>query len=75
VRRHLVVHVAVAEHGVEVLHTLQVFPVIAVLQPLLDGAQVHGTADDRIIVLQEGRATQQHQAPAGGITDRTVSQL
>ena len=48
----LVVHVAVGEHGVEVLHTLLGRPVLVRLQLLLDGAQVHRLLDDLEVVLE-----------------------
>lgn len=55
---HLVVDVAVGEHGVEVLHALGRAPVVAVLQPPLDGPHVHRLLDDLVVVLG-GRGEQQ----------------
>lgn len=52
-RAHLVVDVAVGEHGVEVLDALAGTAVVVVLQPLLDGAHVHGLLDDLVVVLRQ----------------------
>lgn len=49
---HLVVDVAVCEHGVEVLYTLLGVPVVIVLQASLYGAHVHRYLDDLIVVLK-----------------------
>lgn len=48
---HLVVYVAVGEHSVEVLQTLCGAPVVVVVQPLLDGAQVHRWCYNVIVIL------------------------
>lgn len=50
---HLVVDVAVGEHGVEVLDALTGAAVVVVLQALLDGSHVHGLLDDLVIVLEQ----------------------
>lgn len=53
---HLVVDIAVGEHGVEVLYALAGAAVVVVLQPSLDGSHVHGLLDDFVVVLgQETR--------------------
>lgn len=49
---HLVVNVAVCEHGVEVLYTLLGVPVVIILQTSLYGAHVHRRLDDLIVVLK-----------------------
>lgn len=48
---HLVIDVAVGEHGVEVLHTFTRAPIVVVLEPFLDGSQVHGRGYYRMIIL------------------------
>lgn len=48
---HPVVDVAVGEHCVEVLQTLGGAPVVVVLQPLLDGPQVHRRRYDVVVIL------------------------
>ena len=48
---HLVVDVAVSEHGVEILHTFTCAPIVVVLQSFLDGSQVHGSFYYRMIIL------------------------
>lgn len=48
---HLVVYVAVGEHGVKVLDTLLGVPVVIVLQTSLYGAHIHRCLDDLIVVL------------------------
>lgn len=48
---HLVVDVAVGEHSVEVLQTLCGTPVVVVLQPLLNSAQVHWWRYDVVVIL------------------------
>ena len=45
-----VVHIAVGEHGVEVLDALLSGPVIIVLKTFLDGPEVHGMFNDFVIV-------------------------
>lgn len=50
---HLIVDVAICEHGVEVLHALACTPIVGILQPLLDGAHVHGALDYLMIILQD----------------------
>lgn len=50
---HLIVDVAVGEHGAEVLNALLGVVVIAVLQSLLNGAHVHGILNDPVVVLRE----------------------
>lgn len=50
---HLIVDVAVGEHGVEVLHALAGAAVVVVLQAALDGPHVHGLFDDLVIVLRQ----------------------
>lgn len=48
---HLVVDIAVGEHGVEVLDALAGAAVVVVLQTFLDGSHVHGLLDDLVVVL------------------------
>ena len=46
----LVVHVAVGEDGVEILNALLGGPVVVVVEPLLDGSEIHGVFDDLVVV-------------------------
>ena len=46
----LVVHIAVGEHGVEVLDALLRRPVVVVVQPLLDCSKIHRMFDDLVVV-------------------------
>ena len=55
---HLVVNVAVGEHGVEVLHALAGTPIVGILQPPLDCAHVHGALDYLMIILKDNYASQ-----------------
>lgn len=48
-----VVHVAVGEHGVEVLYAVECLPVIFVLKTLLNGAQIHRLGNNCIIILKD----------------------
>lgn len=48
---HLVIYVAVGEHGVEVLHTFTRTPIVVVLESFLDGSQVHRRRYYRMIIL------------------------
>ena len=52
---HLVIYVAVGEHGVEVFHTFTCTGVVVVLQSFLDGSQVHGSCYDLMIILIRGK--------------------
>lgn len=47
----LVVDVTVGEHSIEILNTFFPTPVIRILQPLFDCAQVHWFFDDFVIIL------------------------
>lgn len=49
---HLVIDVAIGEHGVEVLNAFTRTAVEIILQTLLDGPHVHGLLDDFMIILQ-----------------------
>lgn len=47
-----VVHIAVGEHGAEVIYTFHRLPVISVLQSPLDSVQIHGVCDYCVIILK-----------------------
>lgn len=49
---HLVVDVAVGEHGVEVLNAFTCTAVEIILHTLFDGAHVHGLLDDFVVILK-----------------------
>lgn len=49
---HLVVDVAVGEHGVEVLNAFTSTTVEIILQTLFDGPHVHGLFDDFMVILK-----------------------
>lgn len=51
---HLVIDIAVCEHGVEVLHALSCPPVVVVLQAPFDRPHVHGLLDDLVVILHRG---------------------
>lgn len=46
-----VVNIAVGEHRVEVCYALHRLPVVLVLKPLVDSAEIHGIFDDGVIIL------------------------
>lgn len=50
---HLVIDVAVGEHGVEVLQAVTRGPIVVVLQAFLNGSQVHGRRYDLVIILRK----------------------
>ncbi len=52
-----IVHIAVGEHGVEVLYTFKCLPVIVVLKTLLNSAQIHRTCNNCIIILKDNKDT------------------
>lgn len=49
---HLVVDVAIGEHGVEVLNAFTSTAVEIILQTLFDGPHVHGLLDDFMVILK-----------------------
>lgn len=54
---YLIVHIAVGEHGVEVLYTLKCLPVIFVPKTLLNSAQIHRICNNCIIILKDNKET------------------
>lgn len=47
-----IVHIAVGEHGIDVLYALKGLSVISVLETLLNSAQVHRFCNNCIIILK-----------------------
>lgn len=56
-RSYPIVHIAVGEHGIEVLYTLKCLPVVFVLKTLLNSAQVHRLCYDCVIILKNNKNT------------------
>lgn len=48
-----IVHVAVGEHGVEVLYTFKCSPVIFVLKTFVNSAQIHRVCNNCVIILKD----------------------